>query len=224
MVASARGHRQPPHDREPILCHAAAGLAQTGEVLHRGVVGRLRPASSAISLAPGDTLVVTRHLLPGRAAVRDADDRVIEPARIGCSLPVVFDKVKPGDRVLLDDGKFEGVIRTTNADAFAVHIERGRASLKAEKGINLPDTCLDLPALTEKDLADLEFVAPRADLIAMSFVHSAADIDRCYAELDRLNTPDLGVILKIENRHAFERLPELLMTASRRRRASSVRR
>ena len=52
----------------------------------------------------------------------------------------------------------------------------------------------------------------------MSFVHEASDIDRLYAELDRLNAPDLGVILKIENRAAFERLPELLMTASKRRR------
>jgi pyruvate kinase len=100
----------------------------------------------------------------------------------------------------LDDGKFEGVIRTTAADAFTVDILRttgGRASLKAEKGINLPDTRLELPALTEKDLADLEFVAPRADLVALSFVQGAADIDHCYTELDRLNA---------------------LMTASKRRR------
>jgi len=60
--------------------------------------------------------------------------------------------------------------------------------------------------------------AGRADLVALSFVHEPTDIDRLYAELDRLHAPDLGVILKIENRVAFERLPELLMTASKRRR------
>jgi pyruvate kinase len=193
-------------------------LVRGGEVMQRGVVGRLPPVSSAIALQGGDTLVVTRDLRPGRAAVRDEADRVIEPARIGCSLPAVFEKVKPGDRVLLDDGKFEGVIRTTTADTFTVDITRGRGALKAEKGINLPDTCLDLPALTKKDLSDLEFIAPRADLVALSFVHSAADVDQCYAALDRLRAPDLGVILKIENRKAFEHLPELLMTASKRRR------
>src|SRR4029077_15741788 len=65
---------------------------------------------------------------------------------------------------------------------------------------------------------DLEFIAPRADLVALSFVHSAADIDHLYAELDRLQATEIGVILKIENRQAFEHLPELLMTAAKRRR------
>src|SRR5262249_10499635 len=107
----------------------------------------------------------------------------------------------------------------TARDWFRVEIRRagrGRAKLKGEKGINLPDTPLDLPALTEKDLEDLTFVARHGDLVALSFVHEAADIDHLYGELDRLNAPTLGVILKIENRAAFEHLPELLMTASKR--------
>jgi pyruvate kinase len=196
-------------------------LVRDGQRIGRGMVGKLPAQPSAIPLAPGDTLVVIRDLTAGRPALVDDDDRVLEPARIGCSLAAIFSAVRPGHRVLLDDGKFEGVIRETAADSFVVHIQRagrGRASLKAEKGINLPDTQLDLPALTEKDLADLAVLAGRADLVALSFVHSAADIDQVYAELERLNAPDLGVILKIENRTAFERLPELLMTASKRRR------
>ena len=72
--------------------------------------------------------------------------------------------------------------------------------------------------MTDKDLHDLEFVARHADLVALSFVHSAADVERLYGELDRLKAPELGVILKIENRAAFDCLPELLMTASKRRR------
>src|SRR5262249_17850842 len=132
-----------------------------------------------------------------------------------------FPAVRPGHRILIDDGKFEGVIRETASDQFVVDIRRagrGRSTLKAGKGINLPDTPLELPALTDKDLEDLAFLASRADLVALSFVHSAADVERLYGELDRLDAPELGVILKIENRTAFERLPELLMTASKRRR------
>jgi pyruvate kinase len=122
--------------------------------------------------------------------------------------------------VLLDDGKFEGVVRTIEDDSFALEITRagrGRASLKPEKGINLPDTPLNVPALTEKDLEDLQFVAAHGDLVALSFVHDASDIDRLYAEMGRLGAQAVGVILKIENRVAFERLPELLMTAAKRR-------
>jgi pyruvate kinase len=196
-------------------------LRRADRILETGEIGNLPPRDAAIPLQAGDALVVTRDLTPGRPAIRDADDQVVEPARIGCSLPTVFDSIAPGHRVLLDDGKFEGIVREAGPEWFRLEIlraGRGRASLKAEKGINLPDTPLNLPALTGKDLDDLAFVAEHADLVSLSFVHDAADVDRLYAELDRLKADDLGVILKIENRAAFECLPELLMTASTRRR------
>src|SRR5262249_54433344 len=178
-----------------------------------------------ISLEPGDTLIVTRELTPGQPAFLDDDDEVVEPARISCSLAAVFQAIRAGHRVLLDDGKFEGTVREATHDWVSVDIlraGRGRASWKAKKGITLPDTPLDLPALTDKDLEDLAFVARHGDLVALSFVHEPADIDRLYGVLDQLNASDLGVILKIENRVAFERLPELLMTAAKRRRIAVI--
>ncbi len=194
-------------------------LWRDDQCVDTGAVGTLPALEAAIPLERGDTLIVTRDLTPGLPAVVDDEDEVIEPARIGCTMAAMFSAIRPGHRVLLDDGKFEGTVRETRSDWFRLEIQRagrGRASLKGEKGINLPDTPLELPALTDKDLEDLSFVARHGDLVALSFVHQASDIEGLYEELQRLGAWDLGVILKIENRTAFDRLPELLMTASKR--------
>jgi pyruvate kinase len=197
-------------------------LRRFGEPIASGSVGRLPAREGSIPLASGDALVVTRHGVPGRPAVMSPDGTsVTEPATIACSLPEVFSSIAVGHRVLLDDGKFEGVVREVAVDRFQIEVARagrGRARLRGEKGINLPDTPLSLPALTAKDVEDLEALAPIADLVSLSFVHRAEDIDELYRHLERLGTEELGVILKVENRAAFERLPELLMTAAKRKR------
>ena len=87
------------------------------------------------------------------------------------------------------------------------------AKLRAEKGINFPDTPLAMSALTEKDLADLPQVVRLADMVQLSFVREPQDIAQLHAELDRLGAPRLGVVLKIENRRAFENLPRLLLAS-----------
>ena len=77
-------------------------------------------------------------------------------------------------------------------------------------------TRLPIPALTEKDIADLTTVVEVADLVEISFVQDPSDVLRLHHALARLGGDHLGVVLKIETRRAFERLPELLLTAMRR--------
>jgi pyruvate kinase len=170
-------------------------------------------------LEAGDSLIVTLDSIPGRPALHDEHDKVLEPAHIGCSLPELLTAVQAGQRILFDDGKFEGTIREVRPDQFRAELFRagvGTAKLRAEKGINAPDTRLRLSALTEKDLQDLKFVARHADMVSLSFVHTPQDIEQLHGELERLSAHELGIILKIENRQAFEQLPKLLMTALRR--------
>jgi pyruvate kinase len=89
------------------------------------------------------------------------------------------------------------------------------AKLRSDKGINLPDSELRLSALTAKDLTDLEFVARHADLVSLSFVNRASDLELLQKQLHRVHGEGLGIILKIETRRGFENLPELLLTALR---------
>ena len=87
------------------------------------------------------------------------------------------------------------------------------AGCAQKKGINLPDTDLDIPALTDKDLADLESVVRFGDFIGLSFVRAPEDVFSLQDHLARLGTKHLGVVLKIETRRAFENLPQLLLAS-----------
>jgi pyruvate kinase len=96
-----------------------------------------------------------------------------------------------------------------------VAVAGGAAKLRAENGINLPETGPDLPALTAKDVEDLGSVAKYADMVAMSIVRRPEDIEALLAEIARLGASALGIVLKIETQAALNRLPVLLLAAMR---------
>jgi pyruvate kinase len=93
----------------------------------------------------------------------------------------------------------------------------GGSRLRAEKGINLPDSTLRVAGLTPKDAEDLPFIAAHADLVGLSFVRAPAAVHELQARLERLGgrARDPGVVLKIETRAGFAQLPRLLLAAMR---------
>lgn len=183
-----------------------------------GLVGSLPPTTQVIQLHRGDTLIVTREPVPGSPAKNDENGRLLSAASIACSLPQVFASVKPGERILIDDGRIGGVIRSVNAEEIVVEITQARdggEKLLADKGINLPDSQLELDGLTEQDVEHLEFVVHHADMVGLSFVRRASDVEVLQQHLKRLGAEKLGIVLKIETRAAFEHLPEVLFTLLR---------
>jgi pyruvate kinase len=193
-------------------------LRRKGRIAAKGAVGALPAVERWIALRPGDFLDLVRGDMAGRDAVHDDDDRVLEPAFVSCALPEVFVGVRAGEPILFDDGKIRGTIRGVAADRLRVEITGvagGAAKLRAEKGINLPETELDLPALTARDVDDLAFVAKHADMVALSFVQRPEDIEALLTEIERLDASRLGIVLKIETQSAFDRLPMLLLASMR---------
>jgi pyruvate kinase len=193
-------------------------LRRKGRLVAKGTVGTLPAVEQWIALRPGDLLDIVCGELPGRDALHDDDGRVVQPAFVSCPLPALFVGVRVGDPILFDDGKIRGVIRGVVEDRLRVEITAvagGAAKLKAEKGINLPETDLDLPALTAKDVEDLAFVAKHADMVALSFVQRPEDIEALLDEIAKVGATRLGIVLKIETQAAFNRLPMLLLAAMR---------
>ncbi len=194
----------------------AASLYRRSELLGEAQFGRLPDVTEPLQLNVGDLLYLTRSDGPGHPAVRDFNSQVIKPARIPCTLKEAFDTVKPGERIWFDDGKIGGKVTGNNGQIIKVEITHTNVKggrLRAEKGINLPDTELKVPALTDKDLQDLDSVVRFADIIGLSLVRNPNDVFLLQKHFNRLGAKHVGVVLKIETGRAFENLPQLLLAS-----------
>lgn len=198
-------------------------LLRGADLVCEDEVGALPELERSLSLSVGDDLILTSADIPGKPAVQNEDEVVYRPAQIGCSLPEVFTDARPGERIFFDDGKIGGVIRAVRRDEEGERLEvkithavNGTAKLRAEKGINLPDSRLRVSALTEKDRQDLEFACEHGDLVSLSFVRRSQDVAELIQALETLGAEEIGIVLKIENRLAVEALPQLLLTAMQR--------
>jgi pyruvate kinase len=168
-----------------------------------------------LTLQTGDKLRLVSEAAFAKGDDGTRSDRLSMP-EMPCTLPEVFEQVRPGEPIWFDDGRIGGVIRAANGKGMTVevtHAREGGERLASDKGINLPDSQLELPALTEADLRNLPAVAQLADMVGLSFVQHAADVDLLRQHLLTLNAGHIGIVLKIETRRAFENLPALLLSA-----------
>lgn len=193
-------------------------LWRSQTVIAKGSFGALPPYSMPITLLVGDTLLLTDDSQPGRPAQRDANGAILQPAQIPVTLPAVFQTVQPDERIWFDDGNIGGRVLANDGQRISVeitHARPGGGKLGSEKGINLPDTHLAIPALSEKDRADLSALNHHIDMVGLSFVSTPDDVQGLHQILHELGAPQVGVVLKIETQQAFENLPRLLLTSLR---------
>lgn len=161
-----------------------------------------------------------RRLQIGDTLVLAGSDDVLpdDLPGVSCTLPEAVAQAQIGHSVWFDDGKIGTVIEARDADLLMLRVTHAPpkgARLKAEKGINFPDTTLDLPALTDKDRQDLPFAAKNADMLGYSFVQTTGDVQVLLDALAALNAPEaLGIVLKIETKLAVQNLADLMVKAA----------
>lgn len=184
----------------------------------KAMIGELPPCENALSLRQGDLLILTRDRKPGRQETSDSGGQVLAPAVIGCTIPEIFKDVRPKESIWFDDGRIGGCVEKVENTRVLVRITHPplRAEkLRADKGINLPDSDLRLAAMTAKDLEDLSFVASHADVVELSFANSVRDVELLQQHLARLGSRQPAIVLKIETQRGFENLPDMLLAAMR---------
>jgi pyruvate kinase len=203
-------------------CHDGAYIARGTELEHepqgrrkggKTRTGALLAPAVEIDVKPGDLLLLARDGAAGAPERRDKRGRVVEPARIACSEPAVFRFLEPGHTVWLDDGRIGGLIEKVDKHGARLRITRARPEgerVAADRSIHLPDARVDLPALAERDLAQLDFACRHADLIGLSCVRGAEDIDHLADALRERNGRHLGIVAWIETRQAVLNLPDIV--------------
>ena len=138
----------------------------------------------------------------------DDDDIVISPNE-----PGIIGMLKKSDRIYIDDGIIKGVvesIKNGRARVRIVRISSGKPRIKAHKGINFPDSEIDIPSLTEFDRACLPFICEHADMVGYSFIRVPADMTGLQQTLEKLSPKPPLIIIKIETPEAVINLPDLL--------------
>jgi pyruvate kinase len=140
---------------------------------------------------------------------------------ITISFPEFIDRLKPGSLLWINDGKIGARVVGTAPDTVILEISSAREKgerLKPEKGVNFPSLDMMIPSLTQKDIADLDFVAAHADVVGYSFVQTVGDVRNLQEELAhrRGTAAPQPILLKIETQLAVRNLPRLIVQAGAR--------
>jgi len=199
---------------------------QTG---HAGVIHLIRGISAELSL-PAAVLVDLQgpkirlgnmrddrpvSLRANQAFVLTTNEVEGTPEKASISYKLLPQEVKRGDRILVDDGLVELEVETaTKTEIITKVVFDG--TLKSHKGVNFPDSPLSIPAVTEKDLRDIQFaVANVVDYLALSFVRSAADILEAKKAIAEIGHGEqlIPIIAKIEKPQALDDIEKILSAA-----------
>jgi pyruvate kinase len=158
-------------------------------------------ADTKIAIAPGDILTFTNDIAYKNACDKD---------HVYMSYELFAKDVQVGEKVLVDDGKVVLVVEETNKQDIAkLKVVHGNF-LSSNKGVNLPDTQVSLPALTEKDIEDLDFILTQpVNWIALSFVRTPKDIEDLEVRIRAKNHP-AKIIAKIEKPEAITNIKKIV--------------
>jgi len=142
----------------------------------------------------------------GQDFILDSDVAPGDAKRVQLPHPEIFAAIKPGDALLIDDGKLRLVATAVDPQRIATRVEVG-GKVSNRKGVSLPDTVVPLAALAPKDIADLEAALNAGiDWVALSFIQRPEDI----AEAKKLTRGRAAVMAKIEKPQAVSRLGDIL--------------
>ncbi|UQB43132.1 hypothetical protein JX580_04420 [Thiomicrospira microaerophila] len=177
---------------------------------------KFKGEEAEIRVFKGDALILSAEQKYCRPPLYNDQGKLESPVVLSIAVPEVIQQLKVGHSIWVDDGKLGCVVErvTDNSAHLRVTIAgSGGVKIRSDKGVNFPDTALDLPPLTEKDLQDLDFICEHGDIVAFSFVQRLTDMFALQQELIKRNRKNLPVVAKIETRLGVKNLDQILLGA-----------
>ncbi len=152
------------------------------------------------------------RLVRGKVVRFEKGSFIGDARRLGTTYERFVQDVRPGERILLNDGRIELIASRRWKDSLFARVVRGGEVFENE-GVNLPDSKVSSPALTKKDEKDLAWaIRNRLDYVALSFVRTAEDLRRLRRLLKKAKSP-ISIVAKIEKPEALEHLQEIIAEA-----------
>lgn len=178
-------------------------------------IGHVAPQPTSVLVKSGDTILLRKDEANRRHdSISSARYEKYITGEITCNLPRTLETVQVGHHVFIDDGKISSIVRSSNDEYLELEIlspSDTTAKIKPEKGLNFPDSNLNLPALTPEDIDNLDFIVKNATAVGLSFVHSSDDIENLHKALSDIKKPDFGIIAKVETSDSVTNLAKVLL-------------
>jgi pyruvate kinase len=175
------------------------------------------PKPGRVTVWPGLTIRLVSEPPAAEVAAGQPPD---QDPWIACPEPGVLGALEIGHAVDIDDGHVVTRVEAVDAGGarlLVVSTRRPEERLRADQGLNFPDTAIRGAGFGPDDLAALDVAAEIADLVGLSFAQAPEDVDRLIAELDARGAQAVGVIAKIETQAGIERLPDIIVAGASRR-------
>lgn len=172
--------------------------------------GPIKPNSIELEVRAGDRiLLINKNMFKNNSVILGNSI-----PRISCSIPEIFRRIIPGHKIFIDDGKIGARVLSVKNEYLELEIiypSHTPGKIKPNKGLNFPDSNLDISAITSQDIENLKFIVKNATAVSISFTHSPEDIKTLYQEVQRLGYPNFGIIAKIETRNGVHNLGRILL-------------
>ncbi len=217
MIGNIRSVAEREGKTCPVLMDLAGHKIRTGEMW----VGKAKREKHKGDLKPprlinGDSVILCKKLPQDISELNRLTLNKEVNVIVSCTCPDVVDMVEVGQMAWFDDGKIGAEIMEKTDGAVLLSVTKvgpKGARLKREKGINLPQTNMQLPTLSNKDIQDLAFVARHADMVGLSFTESDKDVVILQHKLAALGCDNLPILAKIETEKGVQNLPTILAQA-----------